>query len=159
MFAEGPILIPREHVRDLRAEQAADSPTHDNPVFETNADGSAMAYLEVFRNLACLNLLSQHTYRKEYDYAGLVAFQGAEDTVMARVDGCVQRLRRVLMCAGDTTPYPIMLTPEKTQKESPDFNTLHNCRNFDRILEWTRENEVETEGADRFPPLHGFVGS
>lgn len=61
---------------------------------------------------------------------------------MERVDACVQRLRTVIMCAGDATPYLIMLTPGKVQKESPDFNTLHYCRDFDDILQWTRDNEV-----------------
>ncbi|KAL7939305.1 hypothetical protein V8C35DRAFT_275149 [Trichoderma chlorosporum] len=34
-----------------------------------------LAYLEVFRNLGCLNLLRQHTYREEYDYSYLDAFK------------------------------------------------------------------------------------
>lgn len=131
---------------------------HGNSILATSTDGNAFGYLEVFRNLACLNLLRQHTYREEYDYSHLDAFSGSEDTIMARVDGCVQRLRQVLACAGDTTPYLIMLTPEKVQKESPDFNTLHKCRNFDRILECTRENEVDIEGGERFSPLYSFVG-
>lgn len=106
------------------------------------ASGRAVVRLEVFRNMACLNLLRQHTYRDEYDYSYLEAFQGAEETIMARVDGCVQRLREVLMCIGDATPYLIMLTPEKKQKESPDFNTLHYCRNFEQLLGWARNNAV-----------------
>ena len=111
--------------------------------------------LEVFRNLACLNLLRQHTYRDEYNYSYLEAFQGPEETIMARVDGCVQRLREVLMCIGDATPYLIMLTPQKKQKESPDFNTLHYCRDFDRVLEWAHEYAISSETA--LPNLYEFV--
>ncbi|PKK46863.1 hypothetical protein CI102_8384, partial [Trichoderma harzianum] len=125
-----PIVIPTTQLTGLHdAETQLVQPEKGN---------GALAYLEVFRNLGCLNLLRQHTYREEYDYSYLDAFQGTEAQIMARVDGCVQRLREVLMCLGDTTPYLIMLTPEKAQKESPDFNTLHNCRNFDKILEWTK---------------------
>ncbi|KAL6833446.1 hypothetical protein J3E69DRAFT_362506 [Trichoderma sp. SZMC 28015] len=131
-----PIVIPTNQLTGLHdAETQLVQPENGN---------GALAYLEVFRNLGCLNLLRQHTYREEYDYSYLDAFQGTEAQIMARVDGCVQRLREVLMCLGDTTPYLIMLTPEKAQKESPDFNTLHNCRNFDKILEWTKERESPT---------------
>ncbi|KAI7776126.1 hypothetical protein LA080_005801 [Diaporthe eres] len=87
--------------------------------------------------------------------AGLPAFQGTEGEIMSRLDGCVQRLRNVLMCEGDATPYLIMLTPEKKEKESPDFNTLHYCKNFDGVLNWARENEVQETVAT--PPLYSFT--
>ncbi|KAJ4860478.1 hypothetical protein T069G_05466 [Trichoderma breve] len=131
-----PIIIPTKQLTGLHDA--------DTQLVQSENGNGALAYLEVFRNLGCLNLLRQHTYREEYDYSYLDAFQGTEEQIMARVDGCVQRLREVLMCLGDTTPYLIMLTPEKAQKESPDFNTLHNCRNFDKILEWTKERESPT---------------
>lgn len=105
-----------------------------------NANGGIVAHLELSRNLACLNLLRQHTYRENYNYSHLAAFRGSEGEIMTRVDGCVQRLRQVLMCLGDATPYLIMLTPEKKQKESPDFDTLHYCRNFDRVQDWARQH-------------------
>lgn len=114
------------------------------------ANGEASAYLEVFRNLGCLNHLRQYSYRGDYNYSSLESFRGTEADVMRRVDGCVQRLRKVLMCASDATPYLIMRTPDQAQKESPDFNTLHYCRDFSKILEWTRENEMtesRVEGA------------
>jgi hypothetical protein len=115
----------------------------DEDTLVRSSDGQVPAYLEVFRNMECLNLLRQHTYREEYDYSSLAAFQGSEAQVMERVDACVQRLRDVITCAGDATPYLIMLTPEKAQKESPDFETLHYCRDFDAILQWTRDNEAQ----------------
>jgi hypothetical protein len=57
------------------------------------------------------------------------------------------------MCAGDATPYLIILTPEKEQKESPDFEILHYCRNFNAILQWTRDNEaheVDVQGHELY---------
>lgn len=117
--------------------------------------GNLLGHLEVFRNLACLNLLRQHTFRNDYNYDSLPAFQGTEGEIMSRLDGCVQRLRNVLMCEGDATPYLIMLTPEKKEKESPDFNTLHYCKNFDGVLNWARENEVQETVAT--PPLYSFT--
>lgn len=136
---EHPIVVSPNHITGWR--DTADW----SPIKHVN--GEILTRLEVFRNLACLNLLRQHTYRTDYDYSMLRAFQGSEAQIMQRVDTCAQRLRKALMCAGDATPYLIMLTPEKAQKESPDFNTLHYCRDFDGVLAWTREHEVVGLGA------------
>ena len=143
---EDPIVLSAAEVTSLGS---------DTSDLVTDAGGNVLAHLEVFQDLACLNLLRQHTYREDQDYSYLAAFQGSEDQIMARVDGCVQRLRHVLMCEGDATPYLIMLTPEKKQTESPDFNTLHYCRSFDRILEWTRENSILLSSA--LPSLHALT--
>jgi hypothetical protein len=148
LIAARPVRFSPEHLDNVGASSSG----------QPQAD-QVFAYLEVFRNLACLNLLRQHTYREEYDYSYLEAFHDPEDRIMERVDACVQRLRLVLMCAGDTTPYLIMLTPEKAQKESPDFNTLHYCRNFDKILDWTKENEAEVDVKEGFPQLYSFAAS
>lgn len=123
----------------------------------TDKDGNFLGHLEVFRNLACLNLLRQHTFRDDYSYDSLSAFQGTEGEIMSRMDGCVQRLRNVLMCEGDTTPYLIMLTPDKKQKESPDFNTLHYCKDFTRILDWAKVNGVQESQSS--PPLYSLTGA
>ncbi|KAI1296025.1 hypothetical protein F5Y03DRAFT_298703 [Xylaria venustula] len=133
---ETPIKLSHIDLARLN-DEPSNFATHDS-------DGGALGYLEVFRNLACLNLLRQHTYRQDYDYSHLEAFNGPESSIMARADGCVQRLRQILMCSGDTTPYLIILTPERKQKESPDFNTLHYCRDFDSVRSWTLENGVKT---------------
>ncbi|KAI0468029.1 hypothetical protein F4859DRAFT_492425 [Xylaria cf. heliscus] len=133
---EAPIKFSHQNLAQLK-----DEPSN----FATDqSGGGSLGHLEIFRNLACLNLLRQHTYREDYNYSYLEAFNGPESSIMAKVDGCVQRLRQVLMCSGDTTPYLIVLTPERKQKESPDFNTLHYCRDFDSILSWTLKHVSET---------------
>lgn len=137
MITEQPFLVP-ETETGLEPRKTA-----DDFALVKSSDGQIHAYREVFRNMACLNLLRQHTYRNEYDYSSTDAFQGSEAEIMRHVDACTQRLRNALMCAGDATPYLIMLTPEKAQKESPDFNTLHYCRDFDGIVRWTKENQIE----------------
>ncbi|KAH8888125.1 hypothetical protein GQ53DRAFT_826682 [Thozetella sp. PMI_491] len=133
---EHPFVVPKADVVNLGIQTSDD--------FVTDGHGGVLAQLEVFRNLGCLNLLRQHTYRTAYDYSHLAAFSGPEEQIMARVDGCVQRLREMLMCAGDATPYLVMLTPERKQKESPDFNTLHYCRNYDVLLGWAQQNGVSS---------------
>ena len=98
------------------------------------------------------NLLRQHTYRLEYNYSGLISFSGTEKQVMEHANRCIETLRKTLMCSGDTTPYLIMLTPERPGGESPDFNTLHGCRKMDKITRWSEENALISNGSgmDRY---------
>lgn len=111
------------------------------------SDGKgAVAFLEVSHQISCLNLLRQHTRRQEYDYSGFDSFRGSERDVMRRVDGCLQYLRQVIECSGDTTPYLVLSTPTKSLKERPDFNTLHYCRDASQIQSWNEEQSVETVG-------------
>ncbi|KAI8627964.1 hypothetical protein F5Y19DRAFT_486539 [Xylariaceae sp. FL1651] len=137
---EDPFVIPASRI-ELVSKKGDD--------FVKNVDGGIVAHLEVSRNLACLNLLRQHTYREAYDYSHLAAFRGSEADIMTLVDGCVQRLQQVLMCLGDATPYLIMLTPDKKQKESPDFNTLHYCRYFERVQDWVSQHSISSGSVDR----------
>lgn len=95
--------------------------------------------------LSLQNLLRQHTYRLEYNYSDLASFSGTENQVMEHADRCIETLRKTLMCSGDTTPYLIMLTPERPGGESPDFNTLHGCRKMDKIMRWSEENALISE--------------
>ncbi|KAI1184164.1 hypothetical protein F5B17DRAFT_413220 [Nemania serpens] len=145
---EDPIVFSHEELALLGDETS-------NFVVNEN-HGAGLGHLEVFRNLACLNFLRQTTYITDYDYSYLEAFKGPESSIHEQVDGCVQRLRQVLMCEGDATPYLIVLTPERKQKESPDFNTLHYCRDFNSVLSWTREHGSRSSA--RLPGLHLFTG-
>ncbi|KAF4625983.1 hypothetical protein G7Y89_g12176 [Cudoniella acicularis] len=111
---------------------------------ESEGDGDrAIAFLEVTHQISCLNLLRQHTRRHEYDYSQFDSFRGSEREVMQRVDGCLQYLRHVIECVGDTTPYLVLSTPTKALKERPDFNTLHYCRDPAHIQRWKKAHSVE----------------
>ena len=99
------------------------------------------------------NLLRQHTYRSEYNYSGLASFSGTEEQVMEHADRCIETLRKTLMCSGDTTPYLIMLTPERPGGESPDFNTLHRCRKMEKIQRWSEANSLIPMGSE----LDGYM--
>jgi len=102
---------------------------------------SVLALPEVFLQLSCLNLLRQHTYRHEYDYSHLRSFQGPERVVTRRVEQCLERLRRAFMCWADLTPIIKEVFPNLAPEY--DIETLHYCRNFDAILDWTRENGLQ----------------
>jgi hypothetical protein len=44
------------------------------------------------------------------------------------------------MCSGDVSPITAnwVLTHHHPH---PDFNTVHKCRNFDKLLEWAEEKD------------------
>ncbi|KAB8199960.1 hypothetical protein BDV34DRAFT_217609 [Aspergillus parasiticus] len=58
---------------------------------------------------------------------------------------CIELLRITLMCTSDVTPLLFIDDPHAFQGRTPDFNTMHTCRNFWEIREW-----VERMG---LPPL------
>jgi len=56
-------------------------------------------------------------------------------------DHCIEMLRQNLMCRGDVT----MLTYDWVKGMDgplPNFNTPHQCRNFEKILNWVDEHRV-----------------
>ena len=88
------------------------------------------------------DLIRQYTYRDKYDYSHLAAFDAPAHLVRAHVDHCIETIRINLMCTGDVTPYLMKLSPGRLLGETPDFNSLHTCRNFKRLQEWARHNTV-----------------
>jgi len=62
-------------------------------------------------------------------------------------DHCVEILRQNLMCVADTG----VITYEWVEGFSdpyPDFNTLHKCRNFGKILDWVYDHEIPLSSSD-----------
>jgi hypothetical protein len=49
-------------------------------------------------------------------------------------------LRQFIMCAGDVTPVTSNWV-RTHHSPHPDFNTMHKCRNFDKLLEWAEEHD------------------
>jgi len=59
---------------------------------------------------------------------------------------CLDYVRQALMCNADTTPVTHKFF-KGADIFAPDFNTLHTCRNFDQLLEWSLERN--SAAADR----------
>lgn len=68
-----------------------------------------------------------------------------EDPVGGRmhVDHCFEALRLDLMCYGDITPVLIEYDEHRAVGRTADFSVHHKCRNFDKIVDWVKENGVE----------------
>ncbi|PLB50807.1 hypothetical protein P170DRAFT_425108 [Aspergillus steynii IBT 23096] len=131
-------LYQYSHLVDLK--QPADREWARSPDDSTRI----IANLEVYHQLECLNTLRQHTYRQTYNYTGFPAFAGTEAQIMTRLDQCIEVLRTTLMCAADATPYLIKMAPDRPLGEGPDFNTLHQCRDFSKVTEWSRKNGLKS---------------
>lgn len=57
-------------------------------------------------------------------------------------DRCADLLRQKLMCDAGVGLIA-MYWVKKHDHPYPDFNTYHNCRSFDAVVEWARDNEVD----------------
>jgi len=102
--------------------------------------GGYMAGLAVFHQLHCVNMLRQATYM---DYYLPKKPEWREDMVTLRVhlDHCINMLRQKLMCDPDVgmTTYAWV---KGWKQPFPDFNNVHKCRPYSKILDWAQENYV-----------------
>ncbi|KAK5989899.1 hypothetical protein PT974_08162 [Cladobotryum mycophilum] len=69
-----------------------------------------------------------------------ITFEVTDKLLFNHVDHCVDYLRQFIMCAGDVTPVTSnwVLTHHTPH---PDFNTMHKCRKFDKLLEWVEKHD------------------
>ncbi|KAI1197114.1 hypothetical protein F5X97DRAFT_344061 [Nemania serpens] len=114
--------------------------------------GGYHGQLEVHHQLHCLNLIRQYTWRDWYRrHPEIVRMSGdmLSSDIESRMhtDHCIEALRLALMCHGDTTPSIGILDPKAPRGQMADFSPLLKCRDFDKIQEWSVENQ------QNFPPV------
>ncbi|KAJ7104123.1 hypothetical protein B0H15DRAFT_763792, partial [Mycena belliarum] len=119
--------------------------------FRPEDGGGFMASYETFHQLHCVaspspllaspdahriiqNLLRKYTYHEHYEKFDH-SFKERPATFRAHVDHCIEMIRMNLMCAADTGLITYHWVQNWTMPY-PDFNTLHQCRDFDAILKW-----------------------
>ena len=56
-----------------------------------------------------------------------------------------------MMCAADTTPW--LLELKEASSRDPDLDTLHYCRDSDKLIAWTIDHGSEETG-----PGSGLLG-
>ncbi|OSX61512.1 hypothetical protein POSPLADRAFT_1034133 [Postia placenta MAD-698-R-SB12] len=93
--------------------------------------------LEVVHQLHCLTYPGQHASSEEDP--GLFR-EHIGDTYISRGSGdhCIEMLRQQIMCVGDVGVITFYWVEGHTQPY-PDFNTMHRCRDFEKILAWRDE--------------------
>ncbi|KAE8139252.1 hypothetical protein BDV38DRAFT_281417 [Aspergillus pseudotamarii] len=119
------------------------------PASDDSAGDTFAALVEVFHQLHCINTLRLEVHKNSYyDHFGQWpdgSGPGNEAVKKTHIDHCIELLRITLMCTSDVTPLMFIDDPHAFQGRTPDFNTMHMCRNFWEIREW-----VENMG---LPPL------
>jgi hypothetical protein len=110
-------------------------------------DDAHLGLLHVMHELHCLNALRKGIYYNHYyrDARGFGA-NPPEDyraKYYAHIDHCVVLLMESIMCISDlsVTTYNWM---EGEKVPEGDFQGLHECRNFEGILEWFEEHQINT---------------
>ncbi|KAI1857177.1 uncharacterized protein JN550_013414 [Neoarthrinium moseri] len=97
--------------------------------------GGAMATLEMFHQLHCLNLLRKWTYVDYYSTRDHAWTFDRADSLRRHTDHCIDILRQVLMCNGDMGLVMFHWVKNVGPAPYPDFSTLHRCRDPVAILE------------------------
>ncbi|KDR68280.1 hypothetical protein GALMADRAFT_78890, partial [Galerina marginata CBS 339.88] len=102
--------------------------------------GGYLTSLEFPHQLHCLDRLRKYSYREYYEISD-PDFHVNPELFRMHLDHCVEILRQSLMCSADVG----MITFEWVRgfnSPYPDFNTRHQCRNFEKILSWASDNAV-----------------
>ncbi|KAF9803519.1 hypothetical protein IEO21_09657 [Rhodonia placenta] len=86
----------------------------------------------------CLNMLRKRTYFEYYESKDISVTNGPELYRM-HLDHCIEMLRQNILGTADVG----LITYDwvhSYNRRHPNFNTLHRCRNVDRILEWNDQH-------------------
>ncbi|KAJ8586434.1 hypothetical protein M405DRAFT_795536 [Rhizopogon salebrosus TDB-379] len=125
----------------LEDMQKAGEPASPSKVrYPDKVGGGFMVSLESAHVLHCLNLLRKVTW---FEYYGPIepSFQNAPEIVRMHIDHCIETIRQNIMCNADVT----MVTwnwVENHKHPYPNFNTRHQCRNFEKILDWAVDHAI-----------------
>ncbi|KAG2038070.1 hypothetical protein BDR03DRAFT_955681 [Suillus americanus] len=101
--------------------------------------GGYMATVEVNHQLRCLDTLRRVTWGDQYYH--LASMYESPEALRTHLDHCIEILRQFTMCNGDGT----MLTLDWVEGMAApvtDFRVPHQCRNFEKILNWIVEHRV-----------------
>ncbi|KAF4219559.1 hypothetical protein CNMCM8980_009378 [Aspergillus fumigatiaffinis] len=121
--------------------------------------GGYPANVEGFHHLHCLNLLRQTLYYN-YDYyhkLGQGAFKNDDFIVRRHVSHCLDILRQQLMCTIDTGVLGQVWIHPDHPEAYVDFNTEHQCKNFETIRQYAEKNQLPAQIPKDFlePPKPG----
>ncbi|KAL8660536.1 MAG: hypothetical protein Q9202_006459 [Teloschistes flavicans] len=117
--------------------------------------GQMFATLEVFHQLHCLNLIREYTY-KDYYESRSPSFTDPPEMVRTHVDHCIEILRQKLMCDADVGVITYNWVAIRGLPW-PNFNVVHQCRNFDGVVEWGKRHNAPYNGVPLKRPA-GIVG-
>ncbi|KAI9640574.1 hypothetical protein NHQ30_010872 [Ciborinia camelliae] len=101
-----------------------------------DAQGGYLANLDVFHELHCLNIIREHVYREFYPDQHSLTLQ------RQHVDHCIDTLRQTAMCHADISLLTYTWIDDY-RWPWPNFDIAHECRSWEKVLEWTKGRYVE----------------
>ncbi|KAG1730985.1 uncharacterized protein EDB91DRAFT_1155917 [Suillus paluster] len=130
--------------RIARAAGEVDSPSKVK--YPEKAGGGFMVSMESPHQLHCLNLLRKASWM---EYYGPIepSFQDDPEVVRMHLDHCLEMIRQTIMCNVDVT----MITWDWVAGHKvpyPNFNTRHQCRNYEKILDWADKHAVHIDKSE-----------
>lgn len=102
--------------------------------------GKYLMTVETIHQLHCINMVRQSTWGGHYTQHDL-DFNHNPDEWRIHLDHCIEMLRQNIMCRSDVT----MVTydwVEGFDDPYPSFSVPHQCRNFEKILDWVEDHRV-----------------
>ncbi|KAH8104501.1 hypothetical protein BXZ70DRAFT_590700 [Cristinia sonorae] len=100
--------------------------------------------LSVFHQLHCLNLLRQGLRADHYADPVTGAISGIlPEDWDDHASHCLDNLRQSVMCASDIS-LVVWQWVEEANRASISMNTIHSCRNFDKIVDWAKKHRRTT---------------
>ncbi|OKL63126.1 hypothetical protein UA08_01258 [Talaromyces atroroseus] len=141
-----PLNIPLTEKEFLNVGKSPETAATNPPEY----GGGFFLQPEFSHQLHCVNFLRKASHFK-YDYYKNhdPDFQDKEETFKVHLDHCVEMLRQFVMCHADigvVTAHWI----EQRARPWPDFNTMHTCRDFEGIWQWTVDHQMP-EGTPMIP--------
>jgi len=134
-----PMVISKEDVIALKKDVKRAAKWPSRLGFGSNA---YIGRIDVFHQVHCLDALRREAhfdYHYAHKYPG-----GRNDTPplhKLHLSHCIHLLLQNLMCNANVDIYTHFWT-DTLSAPQPDFNIMHQCRNFDAILEWQTANGV-----------------
>lgn len=103
--------------------------------------------VEGLHHLHCLNLIREALYYNVdyYRAKGEGAFKNKDGIVRLHVSHCVDILRQQLMCMPDVGVLGQIWYDKEAPKAFVDFNTKHQCRNYEEIRKWAEEHQLPAD--------------
>ncbi|KAG2127970.1 hypothetical protein DEU56DRAFT_819681 [Suillus clintonianus] len=137
----GPTRMTREEML-----KAGETDLRSKVRYPDSIGGGYMVSLEVGHQLHCVNLLRKASW---VDYYGPIdiSFQDSPKILRLHLDHCLEMIRQNIMCNADVT----MITWDWVQGHKipyPNFNTRHQCRNFEKIMDWHVEHAIHIEKSE-----------
>ncbi|KAG2148153.1 uncharacterized protein EDB93DRAFT_1250211 [Suillus bovinus] len=132
------VLPTRMSLEEILKAGEVDSPSKVK--YPEEFGGGFMVSMEAPHQLHCLNLLRKASWPEYYE-ATDVLFQDTPEVVRMHLDYCIEMLRQNMMCNADVT----VITWDWVRGQKyplPNFNTRHQCRNYEKILDWAVEHAV-----------------